>query len=89
MDDGYHYLSYPSVRLLSREQDISDLSSLTFNLDLFSTKLRIMAAINFDQPSKGQVSSTDTALSVVNSGGGEGVRGTTNSDTDAGCSRDV
>jgi hypothetical protein len=46
-------------------------------------KGNVMAAINFDQPSKGQVSSAETALSVVNSGNGEGVRGTTNSDTNA------
>ena len=42
-----------------------------------------MAAINFDGPSKGRVSSTEPALSVLNTGNGEGVRGTTNSDTDA------
>jgi hypothetical protein len=37
--------------------------------------------MNFDEPSKGQVSSTETALSVVNTGAGEGIRGTTSSNT--------
>ena len=40
-----------------------------------------MVAINFDQASKGQVSSPETALSVVNTGNGEGVRGTTSSNS--------
>ena len=42
-----------------------------------------MAAINFDQPSKGQVSSTETALDVVNTGDGEGIRATTYSNDQA------
>ena len=44
-------------------------------------KGNVMAAINFDCPLKGQVSSPETALSVVNSGNGEGVRGTTSSNS--------
>jgi len=33
----------------------------------------VSGAINFDEPSKGNVSSTDTALSVVNDGEGDGI----------------